>query len=78
MFTEALATKIRYGVFQLESQWMLCCEERHLGRYSDRRAAISAGKRVACAAMESGFDAELLIMDVGGELSRVAPEAFGH
>ena len=70
--------KVRYGVFQVNSQWLLCCEQHHLGRYSDQVEAIAAGKRAACQAMGSGFDAELLIMDVGGELRHADPASFGH
>jgi hypothetical protein len=73
-----LTAKVRYGVFQIDSQWMLCCEQYHLGRYSSQLDAISAGKRAACQAMGSGFDAELLIMDVGGELRQADPASFGH
>jgi hypothetical protein len=70
--------KVRYGVFLIDSQWLLCCEEYNLGRYVDRSAAVSAGKRAACQAIGSGFDAELLVMGVGGELRRVDPAQFGN
>jgi hypothetical protein len=73
-----LMAKVRYGVFQVGKQWLLCCEDHHLGRYIDQPSAISAGKRAACQAMGSGFDAELLVMSIGGELARVDPTAFGH
>lgn len=73
-----LMAKIRYGVFQVDSQWLLCCEDYNLGRYVDQSTAVTAGKRAACQAMGSGFDAELLVMGVGGELSRVDPAQFGH
>ena len=73
-----LTAKVRYGVFQVESQWLLCCEQHNLGRYNDQSDAIAAGKRAACQAMGSGFDAELLIMDIGGELRRADPATFGH
>lgn len=70
--------KVRYGVFQVDAQWLLCCQEYNLGRYVDQSAAIAAGKRAAGQAMGSGFDAELLVMDVGGELRRVEPAQFGN
>jgi hypothetical protein len=70
--------KVRYGVFQVDAQWLLCCEQHQLGRYADQPSAISAGKRAACQAMDSGFDAELHIMDPGGELRRADPASFGH
>ena len=78
MRTERISARLRYGVFQIDSQWMLCSEKQHLGRFPDQLAAISAGKPAACHAMGSGFDAELFIMDVGGELNRVDPVSFGH
>jgi hypothetical protein len=52
---------MRYGVFQLGGQWLLCCDERRLGRYNDLRTAVSAGQRAARDAMGSGYDAELAI-----------------
>jgi hypothetical protein len=72
-----LTAKVRYGVFQIDSQWLLCCEEHRLGRFSSRLDAISAGKRAACEAMGSGFDAELFIMDAG-ELRQADPASFDH
>jgi hypothetical protein len=57
---------------------MLCCEQHHLGRYSSQLDAISAGRRAACQAIGSGFDAELLIMGVDGELRSADPASFGH
>jgi hypothetical protein len=70
--------KVRYGVFQIDSEWLLYCEQHHLGRYADQPSAISAGKRAACQAMGSGFEAELLIMDAGGELRQADPASFGN
>jgi hypothetical protein len=70
--------KVRYGVFQVDSKWLLCCEQHRLGRYEDQMSAVSAGRRAACQAMGSGFDAELLIMDVGGELRKADPASFGN
>ena len=70
--------KVRYGVFQVDSHWLLCCEEHHLGRYDDQRDAIAAGRRAASQAMGSGFDAELLVMDIGGELRHEDPGSFAH
>jgi hypothetical protein len=69
--------KVRYGVFQIDSQWILCCEDYRLGHYSNRLNAISAGQRTARQAMGSGFDAELFIMDVGGELRQADPTWLG-
>ncbi|HEX4199212.1 MAG TPA: hypothetical protein VHZ26_17380 [Caulobacteraceae bacterium] len=68
-----LGAKIRYGVFRQDSQWLLCCGEHRLGRYDDMDAALSAGQRAASQAVGSGFDAELYVMDVGGELRRADP-----
>ena len=65
-----LSASVRYGIFRVDSQWLLCCEEHHLGLYNDQSDAISAGKCAARQAMGSGFEAELLIQDVGGELRR--------
>jgi hypothetical protein len=73
-----LTAKVRYGVFRVDSQWLLCSEQHNLGRYDDQLDAIAAGKRAACQAIGSGFDAELLIMDIGGELRRADPASFGH
>ena len=73
-----LTAKVHYGVFQVGSQWLLCCQEHNLGRYADQSDAIAAGKRAASQAMGNGFDAELLIMDIGGELRRADPASFGH
>lgn len=70
--------KIRYGVFQQGSQWLLCCDDHRLGRYDDRASAISAGRSAANQAMGSGFDAELFVMDSAGELRRADPASFGH
>jgi hypothetical protein len=73
-----LEAKVRYGVFHVDQQWMLCCEQHQLGRYDEQHEAVAAGGRAACQAMGSGFDAELLIMDIGGELRRADPATFGH
>lgn len=70
--------KVRYGVFQMNAQWVLCSEKQHLGRYADMPSAVSAGRRAACQAMGNGLDAELHIMDIRGELRRVDPASFGH
>jgi hypothetical protein len=70
--------KVRYGVFQIDSHWLLCCEQHRLGRYADRQSAISAGQRAACQAMGSGFDAELFIMEIDGELRKASPASFGN
>ena len=78
METGRFGAKVRYGVFQIDSQWLLYCEQHRLGRFPYQSAAVSAGKRAACQAMGSGFDAELLIMDLGGELRPVDRAAFGH
>jgi hypothetical protein len=67
-----LNAKKRYGVFQMDRRWLLCCEKYRLSHYSDRLAAISAGKRAVWQAIGSGFDAELYIIGVGGELERIA------
>ena len=70
--------KLSYGVFPLEDQWRLYCQAYQLGRFRNQAEAISAGKRAVCEAMGSGFDAELLIVDVGGELRRADPGSIGH
>lgn len=70
--------KLRYGVFQVDSEWLVCSQEKNLGRYADRSTAVAEGKRLACSAMGGDVDVELLVMDVCGELQQVAPEAFGH
>jgi len=71
-----LMAKVRYGVFQVDGQWLLCCAEHHLGRYPDQVAAVAAARRAAGQAIGSGFDAELLIMDTDGELRRADPASF--
>jgi hypothetical protein len=73
-----LQARVRYGVFPLERQWLLCCETHRLGRYIDLPSAVYAGRRAAREAMGSGFEAELYILGVGGELRRDDPAAFGH
>jgi hypothetical protein len=70
--------KVRYGVFQIDSQWLLCCAEHRLGRYADRQSAILAGQRAVGQAIGSGFDAELLILEVGGELRKAELALFGE
>jgi hypothetical protein len=70
--------KLRYGVFPIDSQWLVCSEEQNLGRFADRSSAVAEGKRAARTATGCGFDVELLVMDVGGELRQIAPGAFGH
>jgi hypothetical protein len=32
MRAEGLMAKVRYGLFQIDSQWLLCCERHQLGR----------------------------------------------
>jgi hypothetical protein len=71
-------TKLRYGVFATGELWKLCCDAQVLGRFRSQNAALSAGRRAACQAMGSGFDAELHFVDVGGELRRADPSTFGH
>ncbi len=71
-----LTAKVRYGVFQLDGGWLLCCGQHRLGRYPHRAAAVGAGMRAARQAMGSGFDAELLVMDTGGRLRALDPAAF--
>ncbi|HEY3815351.1 MAG TPA: hypothetical protein VGL66_19190 [Caulobacteraceae bacterium] len=60
-------------MFQIDSQWMLYCEQHRLGRYSNQQDAISAGERAAGQALGSGFDAELHIMEIGGEFRKADP-----
>jgi hypothetical protein len=78
MASDRFGAKIRYGVFPVGETWKLCCETLVLARFDTQHAAIAAGKRAACEAMGSGFDAELHYLSIGGELQQADPASFGH
>lgn len=58
---------VRYGVFEIDGAWLVCCEERRLGTYEDRSSAIIAGERAASEAARGGRDIELYVVGAGGE-----------
>lgn len=64
---------VRYGVFQVNAEWLLYCNQRNMGRYPNRMSALTAGRRAAHEAMGNGLEVELLVMEASGEFRPARP-----
>ena len=62
-------TTLRYAVVQVGDVWKIVCERRHIGHFSTREAAGRAGAQLAREAANSGYDVELLVQGMFGEIS---------
>ena len=71
-------TKVRYGVFPQDRQWLVCSEKQHFGRFVDRSSALAIGGRAARIALAPEIDGELYIVEIGGDVKRTNPASFGH
>jgi hypothetical protein len=60
---------LRYAVLQVGDVWKIVCERRHIGHFASCEAASRAGAQLAREATYSGYDVELLVQGLFGEIS---------
>ena len=62
-------TTLRYAIVQVGDVWKIVCERRQIGHFATCEAASRAGSQLAKEAASSGYDVELLIQGLFGEMS---------
>ena len=62
-------TTLRYAIVQVGEVWKIVCERRHIGHFATCEAASRAGAQLAREAANSGYDVELLVQGMFGEVS---------
>jgi hypothetical protein len=71
-------TKLRYGVFNVDHRWKVFCETERTGLFETRDEAVSAAKGGARAALSQGYEVELYLQDLSGELTRADMAQIAH
>ncbi len=70
-------TTLRYAIIQVGDVWKIVCERRHIGHFANREAASRAGAQLAREAANSGYDIELLVQGMFGEIAHERFQARG-
>lgn len=70
-------TTLRYAIVQVGEVWKIVCERRHIGHFATCEAASRAGAQLAREAANSGYDVELLVQGMFGEVSGEQFDARG-
>ncbi len=63
-----------YAVLQMGPEWRVVCERRHIGHFDNREEALGIAAGLVRQAIESGREAELLVLDTS---NRLVGERFG-
>jgi len=66
------AKSLQLAVIWYGGRWTLLAPGVRYNRYASRQSAIDAAQRLARQATRQGYHVEILLQDVGGELSTVA------
>lgn len=71
--------KVVYAVLQIDHEWRVVCERRHIGHFDSRDEALEVGAGLVRQALEAGREAELLLLDATSKLvgERFAPPENG-
>ena len=62
-------TTLRYAIVKVGDVWKIVCERRQIGHFATCEAASRAGAQLAKEAARSGYDVELLVQGLFGEMS---------
>ena len=60
--------KLVYAVLQIDKEWRVVCERRHIGHFDKRDDALEVGAGLVRQALDAGREAELLVLDAGSKL----------
>ena len=60
--------KLVYAVLQIDQEWRVVCERRHIGHFDSRDGALEVGAGLVRQALEAGHMAELLVLDASSKL----------
>ena len=69
---ERSVAMFRYAILRMDTEWKIVCARRRIGHFPTYESALSAGRELACTALECGHEAEILIQNDAGRLSPVA------
>ncbi|WP_374468818.1 hypothetical protein [Phenylobacterium sp.] len=66
---------LQFAVIWYGGRWTLLAPGVRYNRYASRESALAAAQRLAEQARRQGYEVDVLMQDVGGELSSVPPRA---
>lgn len=58
-------------MIQIAGSWRLFMDGERLGAFREQQSAVACATGIARSTQEEGFDVDLLVHDVSGELMRV-------
>lgn len=70
--------KLRFGVFEVHSDWKFYSEAEGARTFGDRASAVEAAETAARDALARGCEVELHLQDVYGELSQADLIRLAH
>ncbi|HEY8614668.1 hypothetical protein [Phenylobacterium sp.] len=66
---------LQFAVIWYGGRWTLIAPGVRYDRYASRESALAAAQRLAAQARRQGYEAEVLVQGVGGELTQLAAPA---